>query len=365
VGRTPYWRKRRLPAEAVVDRCSCYGESFGAEKILLELQSAGGEIRMSLLRLILVLSLTAPYAADAQTFPTKPVRFIVPAAPGGPQDVVARIIAQKVGEGWGQQMLIDNRPGAGGIIASELGAKSPPDGYTWLMNISAFTTNPFLYRKLPYDTQKDFAPVTLLVSFPLVLSVHPSLPAKSVKELVALAKARPGDLNYGSPGVGTSPHLAMELFRTLANIKLTHVPYKSGPAPTHAILAGEISFYFNSIQTPLPYIRNGRLRAIGLSGTKRDPLLPDVPTIAESGFPAYEVIAWLGLLLPADTPPDIVNKANADVARALRQPDTKQRLANEGMEPVGNSPREFGAFLNSELKKWGKVVAEAGVKIEN
>ena len=304
------------------------------------------------------------FSAASQSFPAKPVRFIIPAVAGGPQDLVARIVSQKLGEAWGQQLLIDNRPGAGGIIATELGAKSPADGYTWLMNISAFTTNPHLYKKLPYDTQKDFTPVTLLVAFPLLLSAHPSLPAKSVKELVALARARPGDLNYGSPGVGTSPHLAMELFRTMANIKLTHVPYKSGPGPTNGILAGEISFYFNSITTPLPHVRIGRLRALALSGGKRDALLPDVPTIAQSGFPGYEVIAWFGLLLPTETPPEIVSKAQSDVARALHLPDTRQRFAAEGMEPVGNSSKEFSAFLANELKKWGKVVADAGVRLE-
>ena len=334
------------------------------ERSRLTTTSRGSRVRFACVAST-VLCCACASRATAQTFPSKPVRFIVPAAAGGPQDVVARIVAQKLSEGWGQQMLIENRPGAGGIIATEAGAKALPDGYTWLMNISAFTTNPFLYRKLPYDTHKDFAPVTLLVSFPLVLAVHPSLPVKSVKELVSLARSRPGELNYGSPGVGTSPHLAMELFRTMANVKVTHVPYKSGPAPTHAILAGEISFYFNSIQTPLPHFKTGRLRPIGLSGTKRDALLPDVPTVAESGYPGYEVIAWFGLLVPAATPADLVNRANADTAAALKSADVRQRMANEGMEPVGNSPREFGAFLASELKKWGRVVAEAGVKLEN
>jgi tripartite-type tricarboxylate transporter receptor subunit TctC len=300
--------------------------------------------------------------AGAQWAPVKPVRFIVPAAAGGIHDTVARTISPKLSESWGQQLVIDNRTGAGGIIATDLGAKAAADGYTWLMNISAFTTNPHLYKKLPYDTERDFEPVTLLVSFPLVLAVHPSLPAKSVKEFIALAKARPGQINYASPGVGTSPHLAMELFRTMAGIELTHVPYKGGPLGTRAILAGEVSVYFNSITTPLPHIQAGRLRALGVSGTRSSPALPAVPPISQAGLPGFEVIGWLGLLVPDGTPQEIVSGINAEVKRALGLSDVRQRLAREGVEPVGNSPREFAAFLESELKKWGRVVKEAGLE---
>ena len=301
--------------------------------------------------------------AIAQWAPVKPVRFIVPAAAGGIHDVVARTVGQKLSEGWGQQIVIDNRTGAGGIIATELGAKAPADGYTWLMNISAFTTNPHLHKKLPYDTERDFAPVTLLVAFPLVLVVHPSIPAKSVREFVALAKARPGELNYASPGTGTSPHLAMELFRTMAGIRLTHVPYKSGPLGTTAILSGEVSVYFNSITTPLPHIRSGRLRALGVSGPRANPALPDVPPISQAGVPGFEVIGWLGLLLPAGTPAEIVSGINAEIKRVLDSPDVRQRLAREGVESVGNSPAEFAEFLRRELTKWGRVVKDAGLGV--
>lgn len=300
--------------------------------------------------------------AFAQTYPAKPVRFIIPAAAGGIHDTVGRLLAQKVAELWGHPVVIDNRPGAGGIIATEAGAKAPADGYTWLMNISAFTTNPHLYRNLPYDTERDFVPVTQLVSFPLILVAHPSLSVRSVKEFIALARARSGELNYASPGVGTSPHLAMELFRTMAGIRLTHVPYKGGPLGTTAILSGEVSVYFNSIITPLPHIRGGRLRALGVSGPKRSQVVPEVPTIMESGLPGYEVIGWLGLLMPAAVAPGIVLKVHADVARALQAPEVRSRISAEGVEPVGSSPQAFGTFLASEIRKWGRVVRDAGLR---
>lgn len=300
--------------------------------------------------------------AAAQWTPVKPVRFIVPAAAGGIHDTVARTISPKLSETWGQQLVIDNRTGAGGIIATDLGAKAAADGYTWLMNISAFTTNPHLYKKLPYDTERDFEPVTQLVAFPLVLAVHPSLPAKSVKELIALAKTKPRQINYASPGVGTSPHLAMELFRTMAGIELTHVPYKGGPIGTRAVLAGDVSVYFNSIPTPLPHIQAGRLRALGVSGPHSSPALPGVPPISQAGLPDFEVIGWLGLLVPDGTPANIVSSINAQVKRVLALPDVRQRLAHAGVEPVGNSPREFAAFLQSELRKWGGVVKAAGLE---
>ncbi|MCC7484390.1 MAG: tripartite tricarboxylate transporter substrate binding protein [Burkholderiales bacterium] len=290
------------------------------------------------------------------------MRFIIPAAAGGIHDTVGRLLAQKVAELWGHPVVIDNRPGAGGIIATEAGAKAPADGYTWLMNISAFTTNPHLYRNLPYDTERDFVPVTQLVSFPLILVAHPSLSVRSVKEFIALARARSGELNYASPGVGTSPHLAMELFRTMAGIRLTHVPYKGGPLGTTAILSGEVSVYFNSIITPLPHIRGGRLRALGVSGPKRSQVVPEVPTIMESGLPGYEVIGWLGLLMPAAVAPGIVLKVHADVARALQAPEVRSRISAEGVEPVGSSPQAFGTFLASEIRKWGRVVRDAGLR---
>ncbi len=302
--------------------------------------------------------------AFAQAFPVKPVRFIVPAAAGGIHDVVARLLSQKLGEAWGQQLLVDNRPGAGGILATELGAKAPADGYTWLMNISAFTTNPYLHRKLPYDTNRDFAPVTQLVSFPLILVVHPSLPARSVREFIALAKSRPAELNYASPGVGTTPHLAMELMRTMAGFRVTHVPYKGGPAGTVAILSGEVSVYFNAIPVPLPHVRSGRLRALGVSGLRRDAALPDLPTVAESGLPGYDVTGWLGLMVPSATPPDIVTRLNGDVTRTLHLQEIRQRLAAEGVDPVVSTPGDFGAFLAAEYRKWGKVVSAAGLRPE-
>lgn len=299
-----------------------------------------------------------------QPYPTKQLRFIIPGAAGGIHDVTARSISQKLNEAWGQPVLVENRPGAAGIVATELGTKAPADGHTLIMIISSHTANPSLYKKLPYDSDKDFVAVSQLVSYPLILLVHPSLPVRSVQELIGLAKARPGELNYSSPGVGTSPHLAMELFRTMVGIKVIHIPYKGGPFPTTATLTGEVSLYFNSIPTPLPHIRSGRLRALAVTGMRRDPAVPDVPTVIEAGVKGYQVTGWLGLLLLAGTPVEIVNRLQAEVARALQAPDAIKLLANAGVEAVGNTSSQFAAFLAAETRKWAEVVRVAGVRIE-
>lgn len=303
-------------------------------------------------------------AAVAQTYPIKSVRIIVPSSPGGGTDILTRIFAQKLSENLGQQFVVENRPGAGQVIGIEAVARAAPDGYTLLMAASAIVINQVLYKKTPYDTLRDLAPITLAASLPNILVVHPSLPVKSVRELVALAKARPGELNYSSAGNGTSPHMSMELFRTMAHIAITHIPYKgSGPA-TADLLAGQVQLSVPSMPTALPHIKAAKLRALGVTSGSRAAGLPDIPTIAESGVPGYEVIQWYGLLVPAATPREIVNKLQAETARVLSSPEVKERFSAEGADPVGNRPDEFAAYIRSEIDKWGKVVKSAGIKLE-
>ena len=302
----------------------------------------------------------------AQSYPVKPVRMIIPYPPGGGTDFFARTLGAKLSESLGQPLVMEQRPGAGGVIGADVAAKAAPDGYTLLIGqASNLAINQHLMGKLPYDPVRDFSPVTLIGGSPNLLVVHPSLPVRTVKDLVALARAKPGAINYASAGNGSPGHLAAEYFKRTAKIDLVHVPYKGANPALMDVLAGHASLYFTSPVSAQALVQSGRLRQIAVTSAKRFPPLPDVPTIAESGYPGYEVIAWFGLLVPAATPADLVNRANADTAAALKSADVRQRMANEGMEPVGNSPREFGAFLASELKKWGRVVAEAGVKLEN
>ena len=301
--------------------------------------------------------------AQAPAYPVKSVRLLVPSSPGGGTDILARVLAQKMSETFGQQFVVENRPGAGQVIGIEAVARSAPDGYTLLMAASAIVINEVLYAKPPYDTLRDFAPVTLGASLPNILVVHPALPVKSVSELIVLAKTRAGQLNYSSAGSGTSPHLSMELFRLMAGITLTHIPYKgSGPA-TIDLLAGQVQLSMPNVLTALPHIKGGKLRGLGVTSGKRATGLPDIPAIAET-LPGYEAIQWYGILAPAGTTRDIVGKLQAEIARILVLPEVRDRLAADGADAVGSRPDEFAAYIRAELAKWGKVVKTGSIKLE-
>jgi tripartite-type tricarboxylate transporter receptor subunit TctC len=298
----------------------------------------------------------------AQSYPTRAVRLVVPSSPGGGTDISARILAPQLTRFLGQQVVVENRPGAGTMIGGEAVARAAPDGYTLLMGISTLAINPAMYRKVPYDALKDLAPISQAVSLSNVLVVHPSLPAKSVKEFVALVKPRPGQINFASAGVGTSPHLSMELFLVMTGLKMLHVPYKgSGPGVTD-LIAGHVPAMMPNMLSAQPHIKSGRLRALGVTGSKRAPGADDIPTIAEAGVPGYEAVQWYGVLAPAGTPRDIISKLHTGVVRALQNPEVRQRLLNDGAEPIGSSPEEFAAYLRSETAKWAKVTQAAGIK---
>jgi tripartite-type tricarboxylate transporter receptor subunit TctC len=313
----------------------------------------------------LLAALAPAQSAVAQSYPTKPIRWIVTYPPGGPTDVVARAIGAKLTEAWGQQIIIDNRAGAGGMIGTELGARAAPDGYTLLFGTSAgMTINPALQSRLPYDPVKDFAPVSLLVINPQLLVLNPTVPANSVKELVALAKAKPGQLNYASVGQGSPNHLGMELLKALTGTNIVHVPYKgTGPAITD-LLGGQVQLMFNSMPTVLPLVRSGKLRALAVGSTQRISAIADIPTVAESGVPGFENVTWYGMFAPAKTPREIVNKLNAQVVRILAEPDMAQRLSSQGAEPRSSTPDELAKFMRVEFERWAKVIKSAGVKVE-
>jgi tripartite-type tricarboxylate transporter receptor subunit TctC len=303
-------------------------------------------------------------AAEA-AYPSKLVRVVVPFPAGGSTDLLARNIAQRLNEAWKQPVIVDNRVGGGGIVGSDLVAKSPPDGYTLLIGtVTTHAVAATLYQKLPYDVQKSFAPITEFAYTAQLLSVHPSIPAKSVKELVALARARPGALNYGSAGNGTTSNMAMELFKSMAKVNIVHVPYKgTGPAMTD-LLGGHIALMFDVIMTSLPHMQAGKLRTIGISSLNRDPLAPDVPTIAESGYPGYEALVWFGLFASAGTPPEIVRRIQEEIARALGTAKMRELLASQGLVVVASSPTDFAARIGSEVAKWRKVIRESGITLE-
>jgi len=308
--------------------------------------------------------ITACGSALAQEYPLKPVRIVVPFAPGGGTDLSARIIAQKLGENLGANFIVDNRPGAAGIVGTDLVAKSKPDGYTLLVVSSSHAINPAMYPKLPYDTARDFAPVSLLLSGPTLLVAHPSLPAKSARELITLAKARPGVLTFASAGHGTPPHMAGELFKTMAGIDITHIPYKgNGPAYTD-LMAGQVSIMFPNIATSLPYVKTGRMRAVGVGSRQRSAIAPEIPTIAESGLPGYEMSSWFGLVAPAGTPAAILTKLQQEIARIFKQAEVREKLFAQGVEPVGGTASEFTAFLGAETTQWAKVIKASGLKPE-
>lgn len=310
------------------------------------------------------LAALAGACAHAQDFPAKPVRWIVPYAAGGTSDFLARFIGQKLTESWGQIVTVDNRAGAAGNIGTELAAKSASDGYTLLLVASTFTMNPSVYGKLAFDVEKDFAPITMLMWQPFILSVHPSLPVANVKQLIALAKARPGELNFGTGGSGTSGHIAAELFRTMAGVTLTHVPYRSMAPAVTALLAGEIHMMFNSPLPDITHVKSGKLKALGVSARKRLPALPDVPTVDEAGVPGYVEGNWQGVLAPAGTPRPIVAKLHQDIVRVLRLPELGGRFQKDGVDVIGNTPEEFAANIRSDVRKYAELVRRAGIRAE-
>ena len=305
----------------------------------------------------------AAVSATAQDYPSRPIRIIVPSTAGGSVDTLARVVGTQLSQRWGQQVVVDNRSGAGGIIAGEITAKAPPDGYTLIMaTIAAMATNVSLSRKLPYDPVRDFAPITLVASQQLVLLVHPSVAAKSVAELIALAKAKPGQLTFASAGNGSGGHLSGELLKILAGIDLTHVPYK-GIAPALVdVISGQVTLTFASIISGMPHVKSGRTRALAVTGAHHSPAAPELPTMIESGVKGYESSTWYGLLAPKATPRAIITKLNREVVAIINLPEINSHLLAEGAEPVGNTPEQFGEFIKSEIAKWGKVIRAAGLR---
>lgn len=310
------------------------------------------------------LCLAAPAFVQAQAYPTKLVKLVVPYPPGGPTDIVARLVAQKLSEQMGQQFIIDNRPGAGGNPGAELVARSPADGYTLVVATTAHAINPSLFKNLGYSLSKDFAPVSQLTSGPLVIVANPSLPAKNVAELIALAKSKPGELNFASSGNGQSTHLSAELFASMAGVKMNHIPYKgSAPALTDT-MGGQTQLMFDTMLSAMPHVKAGKLKALAVTSATRSPVAPDVPTVAESGLPGYEAIAWNGLLAPAGTPPEVLARLSAELKKVLAAPDVKDKFAAQGFAATWNSPEDFGRFMTSEVDKWAKVVKVSGAKVD-
>ena len=313
--------------------------------------------------IIMTAALATTCSAAAQNYPVRPIRIVVVSTPGGSVDTMARTVGPKLAERWGQQVLVDNRPGAGGTIAAELVAKAPPDGYTLIMGtVASFATNVSLRKSLPYDPVLDFAPISLVATQNLMLLIHPSVPAKSVKELVALAKRQPGTLSFASAGNGTGGHLSGELFKLLAGIDMLHVPYK-GVAPALVdVVSGQVSMTFASIISAMPQVKNNRLRPLAVTGAQRSPAAKELPTMIEAGVKGYESATWYGLLAPAGTPADIVTKLNTEVVAILKSPEMYDRLSKEGADPVGNSSAEFARHIQTEIEKWRKVIKAAGIQ---
>ena len=325
---------------------------------------------MKMRRVVAALTAAAalsPFAVCAQSpdsYPTRPVRILVGLAPGGGTDLQARLFAQKLTENIGRAFVVENRTGAGGTIAYALAAKSPPDGYTLLAVASGFSISPAIYSKLPYDAQKDLAPISLVVQAPLLLLSHPSLPVKSAKELISMARSKPGVLDFGSAGHGTSTGMALELFRTMAKVKVTHVPYKGTGQALIETISGQVHAMFGNPLSSYQHVKTGRLRALGVTTAQRSKIFPELPTIAESGVPGYEDSTWFGVLAPAGTPVAIINKVNAELVKTLKSRDVLNRLAPDGGEPVGSTPEEFRQHLAREIARWRKVVQDAGIKIQ-
>ena len=314
--------------------------------------------------LVVFLALAAA-TAQAQNYPAKAVRVITPFTAGSAIDTLARVLGQKLSEVWGQQVVIDNRVGANGIIGTELAAKSPADGYTlYLGNVATLAVNPHLYTKLPYDALKDFAPISLAATIPVVLVVHPSLPVKSVKELIALAKARPGQIYYASGGSGSAQHLPMEMLRVATGINIVHVPYKGLTPAFNDVLGGQVSMIWAGVSNVVPHLKTGRLRVLAIGSTKRLATLPDVPTAAEAGVPGFDFDSWTGCLAPAGTPRDVIVKAHADITRTLSVPDVREKLVALGFVLVGGSPEDLDALIKNDVARFGKLIKEAGIRAE-
>ena len=313
---------------------------------------------------LLAASLLLASAAPAQNYPSRTIRLIAHSSPGGTSDILGRLMAQKLTEALGQQVVVENRAGASGIIGVEAAARSAPDGYTLLITQTSIAINPSMFAKLPYNAIRDFAPITQLVAAPNLLMVHPSVPATSVKGFIALAKAQPDSLVNGSPGQGTSPHLSAELFKIMSGIKLDHVQFKGAGMAIVSLLSGEVSVMFTTPPTAMPYLKAGRLRPLGLTTTTRIEALPDVPTIAEAGVPGYESVQWFGMLVPAGTPRPVIERLHQEITRSLRAPDMKERLTSLGLNAVGSTPDAFGSYMKSETEKWAKVIKTMGIKPE-
>jgi len=315
--------------------------------------------------LALAVALIAPPAAVAQSYPGRPVRLIVSLAPGGGTDFVARVLAGQLSEAWSQQVVVDNRPGAGSIIGAEIVAKAAPDGYTLLMGTNSLLTQPSLFKNLPYNVTRDFAPVTLALRAPLLLSAHPSLAASNLKELIALAQARPGELTYASPALATTGHLGGELFKQIASVNILHIPYKGAGSAISNLLAGEISLMYSSPPAVIMHIRAGKLKALGVTGSKRAAQAPDIPTFDESGVTGVEAYDWYGILAPAGTPKPIIDALNAQTVRILQMPDVSDRFAStQFAEPVGSTPDELQRFMRSEIERWARVIRQANIRAE-
>jgi tripartite-type tricarboxylate transporter receptor subunit TctC len=304
-----------------------------------------------------------PTLVSAQEYPVKPVRFVIAFSPAGPSDILTRIVGSKLAESMGQVFIFDNRPGAGGNLAGEIVAKAPPDGYTLLMgNNSILATNASLYKNMSFDPVKDLAPVALLASQPNILVVHPSLPVRSVRELIAFAKAHPGQLNYASSGSGAAAHLAAELFKSMAGVQMVHIPYKGASPALIDMLAGQCQVMFATALSVQPYLQSNRLRPLAVSTAKRARIMPNLPTVAEAGVPGFEATTWHGIVSTAGTPPAVINKLNAEINKVLKQPDVATSLTRQGAEVIGGTPQEFAAYIKSEIPKWAKVVRDSGAR---
>ena len=315
--------------------------------------------------LVCIATLAGTGIALAQNYPAKPVRIVVPQAPGSQSDLFARMLGQEMTKGLGQPVVNDARPGAGGAIGAEIAARAAPDGYTLLMGTnSSHAANPALYSKLPYDAVKDFAPIALMVGMPYVLSTHPSLPVRNVKELIAFAKARPGQLNYSSAGNGSTHQLCGELFKSMAKLNVVHVPYKGGPPATAATMSGETSMLFNTVGSTHPFVAQGKLRAIGVTTAKRSGKLPETPTLSEAGLPGFDIMSWFGLLAPAGTPQAIVTRLNAETIKALNTPDMKKAIAATGLELIPGSPEQFAAHIKSQIAIFSAIAKTANIRLD-
>jgi tripartite-type tricarboxylate transporter receptor subunit TctC len=319
-----------------------------------------------LVRLAAALAVMAlPWHAQAQSYPNKPVKLVAPSTPGDAPDVIARLVADKLSTALGQQFVVENRPGAGGVVGSDYVAKAAPDGYTLIMgNAGSHGINAAVYAKLPYDIQKDFAPVSQIAIAPNVMVINPSVPANSVAEFIAYAKANPGKLSYASGGNGSSAHMSMELFKSMAGIDIQHVPYKgSSPALTD-VVSGQVVAFIGNMPPTVPLIKAGKLRALAVTTRSRSALMPELPTIAEAGLPGFETVAWFGVLAPAATPPDVVNKLSAEIARIAKSPEIRDKLVAMGAEPVGSTPEEFKAVIDRDIAKWKPLAQKVGIKID-